>query len=770
MRERDIFSPMSYGPFYRVGPYTRFLRRLFTIAASLGAIGVSMQTMESISARISHVGPAFLELCLVTLAFTVLSGLSAATAFVGEYFNPSGHRLHSPQALDIASRVFGIGAITTYIAVGIYALATIEPFTRERLALFSNQHPLQSHSLAFVVLTIAIFSQRWRMVFLLTTTFVMAFLPVIESGSPPRPEAFDGPIGTLCFNLAILGGGSWLLQQAISLDAAHEAVNNEQMGVRTQQAINKAHRRMNNFIHDHILSVLISVAAGLTNRRTLRISALNTLAALNNRTEKHDIHSSSRLITLIDEMVRRLDSNVEFLSNDTETMALPAGVGSAMFDATHEALTNSLRHAATSTRPNPSRRVTLTVSFSGIQIEIYDDGAGFDPTDLELARLGIKYSILSHMEIVEGHASYESFPDQGTRVVLFHSLEPSRATPEENVSLLAPMTIENLLEQRPGRAIVAYAVFAHLYQLLVHWNEYRNPWISAFAMLLLAAMSALLSRRWPQSLLPTWAACLVAVVGPLANFAVLVQIEPHGWPENESWPFGFVGMLCWGLVLRGCSIIAWGSMSLLVVSTMPWVLGNHQPWTLIITLTIGHIISLALWTAITSLARWASIAIFKQQRQRMELEAERIESEQAAAVVESMLDRVDKQVRPILQLVADGEPITPEIRQQAALLEAELRDEIRGGARLTSLIKNSVRKARERGVAVILMDDRGDDELPGQAKQMLRTQATAILQSTNTDRVVIRLAPAGRKTFATINTSDEMVSINEDGAVASDEN
>ena len=749
------------------GPYTRFLRRLFAIAASLGVIGVSAQTVESISARISHVGPLFLELCLLTLAFAVLAGLSATISFVWEYFNPRGHSFHGPQVLDVVWKVLGVGATTTYMAVGIYAVLTIEPFTRERLALFSNQHPLQSHSLALVVLTIAIFSRRWRMVFLLTTTFVMAFLPVMESGSPPRPESFDGPIGTLCFNLAILGGGSWLLQQAISLDALHEEVNNEQMAVRTQQAINNAQRRMNSFIHDHILSVLISIAAGITDRHRLRVSSRNALEALNNRTGKHDIHSSSRLITLIDEMIRGLDSNIEFLKNDTETITLPPGVGSALFDATHEALTNSLRHAATSTRPNPSRRVLLSTSSSGIQIEIYDDGVGFDPTDLELVRLGIKYSILSRMDAIGGHASFESFPNQGTRVILFHSLKPTQVSSEENLGVIAPMNIENLMEQWPTRAIAAYAVFAHLYQLLVHWNEYHNPWISAFAMLLLTAMSVLLVRRWPQSLLPTWTSCLVAVVGPLANFAVLAQIEPHGWPENESWPFGFVGMLCWGLVLRGHSIIAWASMSLLVVSTMPWVLGNHQPWTLIITLTIGHIISLALWTAITSLARWASIAIFKQQRQRMELEAERIESEQAAAVVESMLDQVDEQVRPILELVVSGKPITPEIRQQATLLEAELRDEIRGGTRLTSLIKDPVRQARERGVAVILMDDGEDAPLPHPVERELFEHSTRILKSTNARQVVVRLNPPNRSVLATITTEEERLTIASDGTVAS---
>ncbi len=207
--------------------------------------------------------------------------------------------------------------------------------------------------------------------------------------------------------------------------------------------------------------------------------------------------------------------------------------------------------------------------------------------------------------------------------------------------------------------------------------------------------------------------------------------------------------------------------TLLVISVVPWVIGNGLTLILIPALVVGHIIGLVAWTTIVVLARWASVRIISDERQRMELEAERIESEQAAAVVESMLDRVDEQVRPILQLVVSGKPITPEIRHRATLLEAELRDEIRGGTLLSSLIKDSVRKARERGVAVVLMDDRGDDKLPQPAEQILREQATRILNSTTADQVVVRLAPAGRTTFATINTSEETLSISEDGAVIS---
>ncbi len=208
-------------------------------------------------------------------------------------------------------------------------------------------------------------------------------------------------------------------------------------------------------------------------------------------------------------------------------------------------------------------------------------------------------------------------------------------------------------------------------------------------------------------------------------------------------------------------------MGFMALSVLLWVIVDNQSPVLFFILTIGEFIALMAWSGICALASWASVRIINDEHQRMELEAERIENEQAAAVVESMLDRLHGQVRPILQIVANGESLTPDVRRQAELLEAELRDDIRGGVRLPALVKGPVRAARERGIVVILMDDRGDSQLPESVEEAVRENATRILDATSSGQVVIRLGPENRPIVATITTEEERLTIASDGTVNS---
>lgn len=187
-------------------------------------------------------------------------------------------------------------------------------------------------------------------------------------------------------------------------------------------------------------------------------------------------------------------------------------------------------------------------------------------------------------------------------------------------------------------------------------------------------------------------------------------------------------------------------------------------------MTIGHVITLLLWTFIMLMTRWASVSIFHSEELRMELESRRLESARASSVTEDMLDHVEAQVRPMLELVLSHEPLSVHARRDAQLLEAELRDEIRGGNRVTTLLKSEVRKARERGVSVILMDDRAESDISLDAMKQLRQQAAVVLQNAVEGRVVIRLVPAKQTSaaFATISAQDSWVTIEEDGSLGED--
>ncbi|MFT3944942.1 MAG: ATP-binding protein [Ancrocorticia sp.] len=595
-------------------------------------------------------------------------------------------------------------------------------------------------------------------------TYLMAAISLVETTGSLEPRQLGLTTAGLSFNLIYITAASWLMRKGIALDEAERVLDLEKMASRTQKAKSAARQRMNSFIHDHILSVLISVATGLANRRILAATARQTLAMLDQRINDQSSSSSAQLFENIRRMTCELSPRIAIDENHPESVTLPPGVGAALFDATHEALTNALRHAATANYPEPSIRLRFSVTDEGASITIHDDGNGFTPRNLDTSRLGIRRSILDRMQTVGGKASVTSSPGQGTQVVLTHPLTHPHKDPQYP-GALSPMHIEDVIKLWPARAIIGYFIVTHIYQLLMYWDAYRHPWVAVVAFLPFAIFALLFLLPWREGVLPAPLAYSVPIICGIANIAHISQTISTSWPGRASWSIGFLTVLCWGLALYSRIAAAGLGIVALVAGIALWVINNNLPLVRIAEIATFHVMSIIAWVFVVLLARWASVRIISDERQRMELEAERIESEQAAAVVESMLDSLDKQVRPILELVVSGEPITAETRQQAALLEAELRDEIRGGTRLTSLIKDPVRRARERGTAVVLMDDRGDDDLPEAAMRSLQECANDILGSTTSERVVIRLAPAGRATFATINTAEEGVAIHEDGSV-----
>lgn len=96
---------------------------------------------------------------------------------------------------------------------------------------------------------------------------------------------------------------------------------------------------------------------------------------------------------------------------------LPPETETALFRALQEALLNVARHAQ-------AQAVLVQVSRSGdeLEIEIEDDGRGFDPDGLDTAESGGRglglLGIRERMELLGGSARIESSPGHGTRIIL----------------------------------------------------------------------------------------------------------------------------------------------------------------------------------------------------------------------------------------------------------------------------------------------------------------------------------------------------------------
>jgi hypothetical protein len=128
---------------------------------------------------------------------------------------------------------------------------------------------------------------------------------------------------------------------------------------------------------------------------------------------------------------------------------------------------------------------------------------------------------------------------------------------------------------------------------------------------------------------------------------------------------------------------------------------------------------------------------------------------EAAASIESAT-RIERSRRltetlrvsyPLLQKIAAGQ-LNEDTKQEAKLLEAELRDGIRGRELIDADLKMAIRAARLRGVEVVVLDEGGLSSLAENSKVGIRQRFAAELDKISSGRVTIR-SPRGGKINAT---------------------
>jgi signal transduction histidine kinase len=119
---------------------------------------------------------------------------------------------------------------------------------------------------------------------------------------------------------------------------------------------------------------------------------------------------------LIQQMQQRHGIAIDFEA-DVQPKPLSDDVGILLFQAARELLANIVRHARADTA-----KVSITRSGDQIQVDVSDDGVGFDPAEMgphmdENGRFGL-FSLRERLEPLGGHMEVASKPGHGTRVTL----------------------------------------------------------------------------------------------------------------------------------------------------------------------------------------------------------------------------------------------------------------------------------------------------------------------------------------------------------------
>jgi hypothetical protein len=191
--------------------------------------------------------------------------------------------------------------------------------------------------------------------------------------------------------------------------------------------------------------------------------------------------------------------------------------------------------------------------------------------------------------------------------------------------------------------------------------------------------------------------------------------------------------------VRQQKLIAWSGMAILAIQVVLWAgLFTGIQTGLVGALMLvfaAHTISVGLKNAYRRTMEFTEAALASQ--------TQAVANEAAGKERSRRLDQALQGALPILQVVQkQNGKLSAEQKNEARLLEASLRDEIRGRGLMTDSIRNAAKSARSRGVEVIILDEGGLDQVtPFNRDEILDTVAETI-EKVKEGRITLR-APSG---------------------------
>lgn len=316
-----------------------------------------------------------------------------------------------------------------------------------------------------------------------------------------------------------------------------------------------------------------------------------------------------------------------------------------------------------------------------------------------------------------------------------------------------------------GLYIVSNAVFA-----FATADVLVRPWASYVAMVLMAVGGVMISRPHPD---PFPMGLTLAVLGCVVAASLLVTfaLPNDGSLARATWHVGAATWLLWFLILRRRVMLAWLGGLLVVLILVLWgtAVGRGAVWAVL--LVQSQVALLVVATLFGAALRRTATRINQLTERSVQAAAVAASIDATREIRLTRSDELAASVVPLLQRIAAGEDLTDVDRRQFALAEAELRDGVRGRALMIEPVMGAVTRARERGLEVSLLDDRGSP-LPSVAgMRRIGELVAAALDAVTRGAITVRLLPAGRDVAVTVVTRDgdatTRLALTGEGAVAS---
>ncbi|POH62213.1 hypothetical protein C3B59_11655 [Cryobacterium zongtaii] len=549
-------------------------------------------------------------------------------------------------------------------------------------------------------------------------------------------------------------------------------------------------------VHDSVISTLLMAGLGRTPPSVVSGHASKTLTQLDALRAP-----PPQPVLLVSDAAARVGTLTQQIAPDAAVQVdnparagqeagiertVPSAAVTAILGAVGEALRNSVNSAA---GHDPARtvhrRVTVLSTTDGFQVTVSDDGVGFDPALVPPERLGIAESILGRMtRLPDGAAHVRSTPGRGTDVVVAWAPDREPASSVEPVETPAPPSVEPHPSVEPAetpaflsssldlttpmaRLILALFVFVHGLLAVINIVPGRPLalMLGAYLAIVLSAITLMrpMNRPFPRTQVAV--ALTLSGVGAILMFGYL---PAHDGAPFAHWHLGAITLILVVLAARGQIRSAWMGYAVLALLTVGWAVETGQSAMVGVDLVSRHAGTLLAGSFfVVGLGRSErDLRVLTQD----DLARARQDATTVAAIRErkAQLRRVNALARPTLLRLAEPHALTAEERAQCLLVEASLRDAIRGRCLFVPPVIHAVQAARQRGVEVTVLDDSADT--PPEQLETLASTVADVLDTIEHGRVTVRVLPAGRADVATLvieSGTHRILGVGPDGALRS---
>ncbi|HEY9477699.1 MAG TPA: ATP-binding protein [Microbacteriaceae bacterium] len=318
-----------------------------------------------------------------------------------------------------------VQAVNTYIAL-IYLVAMLTwPWAVLDAAATSSGRPWLWYLCTLATAAAAVALSTWAAtVYLFLAPLSYAVIRVTPSGGGARWDA-----ALLDAVYAIILGGAVLIlmtllrSAAASVDAAQTTALARYSHAVRQHATEVERVQVDSIVHDSVLTTLLS-AASASRPDSEALAARMAASAIGHLKDAAAASPDDETTVPLSQVASRIVGATATLSAPfavrgtvDDPRGIPVQAADAVYSASVQAMVNSLQHAGSA--PSIERWLSVASTGSGgLEVQVGDTGAGFDPSAVTMGRLGLRVSIVERVTNAGGNVRIDSSPGRGTVIVI----------------------------------------------------------------------------------------------------------------------------------------------------------------------------------------------------------------------------------------------------------------------------------------------------------------------------------------------------------------